>query len=214
MAKWGLFDHAQFALATPYTAGNASSSQSGSVILGGFYQFTDDRGIIPAMAFSTSVRPYYGSLHGTEINTQYLATKSLTGSRDGLSVHFNLSYRRLFDGAVDDRNYRVRFVAGVSLPVGDDLTLLTDVVRQDNRRIGEAHVRRRRFPAPGRQRHGVLYRARLRAGETGFPVAHPRRPATRLQALEPSVGPTNHGRSLPNRCRDRPLLPRRSLRCR
>jgi hypothetical protein len=135
--KWGAFEHLQIAAGGPYLLGNTDSSGSGDPFLGVTYQFAEDRGLLPAMAFSQSVHQYYGALQGTEPVSTFLATKSLTGSKDGTEIHLNVSYRHHFDGALDDRHNRTRFVVGISQPIGDKLTVLADFVRQQDRQIGD-----------------------------------------------------------------------------
>lgn len=137
VVKWGAFEHLQLSAGLPYRLGNADSSYGGDPFVGIFYQFTEDKGVLPAIAVSQSVHQYIGTLQGTEPNTTLLVTKSLTGDKDGTELHFNFSYRRHFDGAPDDRLDRTRFVVGVSQPLGDKLTILADYVRQEDRQVGD-----------------------------------------------------------------------------
>lgn len=138
VVKWGAFERFQLSFAAPYRLGDANSSRSGDSIVAAFYQFAEDRNGLPAMAASQSVHAYYGDLNGTETVTTLLATKSLPGCLAGTEVHLNLSYRRLYDGAADERDSRYRLVVGVSRAIGRDLAVLADFVRQDDRRIGES----------------------------------------------------------------------------
>lgn len=138
VVKWGAAYHLQLSLAAPYRIGDAASSHSGDVIAAGFYQITEDSDLLPAMAVSASVHPFYGAQKGTEVLGGYFVTKSLTGSRDGTEIHLNVTFRHLVDGASDDRTDRTRVVIGISQPMGEDLTVLADFVRQDDRRLGES----------------------------------------------------------------------------
>lgn len=137
VVKWGAFEHFQLSFAAPFRLGDASSSRSGDSLVAAFYQFAEDRNGFPAMALSQSVHEYFGDLHGTETVTNLLATKSLSGDLSGTEIHLNLSYRRLYDGAMDERENRYQVVVGVSRAIGEDLAILADFVRQDDRRVGE-----------------------------------------------------------------------------
>lgn len=126
----GLFPNFQAELQLPYRLGDADDADRGQVSLGGLYNFNQETLTIPAVALVGEVQAPYGQ--GDEpwqTRVKFIATKTLPSARLQ-RIHLNAAWIHAYDAAPDERGDRYEIALGYSVALQSELTLVADIVRQ------------------------------------------------------------------------------------
>jgi hypothetical protein len=126
----GLFPNFQASLRVPYRLGDAEDTDRGQVGLAGLYNFNQETLIVPALALAGEGQAPYGE--GEEpwqTRVKFIATKTLPSARLQ-RLHLNAAWIHAYDAAPDERDDRYEVAIGYSVALQAELTLVADVVRQ------------------------------------------------------------------------------------
>ena len=140
--EWGAARNLQLTLETPYRAGDARDTKQGDVTFSGLYNLNNEGVHLPAISVGAGASTTYGYQNGgAEVSAEFVATKSLGSVGESYiprRLSFNAIYYRNVDRREDDRAGRWRVGVAYAQPVTNDLVLVADVYREEQRTRREA----------------------------------------------------------------------------
>lgn len=136
--KFGPFPGAEIYAGVPYRFGDASRRDGGDEVFGGFYNFNEQRDILPAFAVNASyANPFGANARSGESTLRLIATKSLGDPYSAPRLHLNLSWYRLVDPTASERTDRYETAIGYSQSLTAHTAAVVDYVWAQNRTRGE-----------------------------------------------------------------------------
>jgi hypothetical protein len=136
--KFGPFPGAEVYAGTPYRFGDASRRHGGDEVFGGFYNFNEQRDVLPAFAVNASyANPFGADARSGESTVRLIATKSLGDPYAAPRLHLNLSWYRLVDPSLTERANRYETAVGYSQSLSPHTAAVVDYVWAQNRSAGE-----------------------------------------------------------------------------
>jgi hypothetical protein len=132
---YGIVPYAHIEASVTFFSGDADRTGSGDLRLGAHYQFLDEEGLIPALAIIPAVEiPTGKDSRGLDSSLTLAATRSLNLGGDGNDrIHFNASWLRNAGSSAGEREHYYRIAFGYSRQFIDNLTLVVDFVREEQR---------------------------------------------------------------------------------
>jgi hypothetical protein len=135
--KFGPFSGAEIYAGMPYRFGDASRRHGGDEVFGAFYNFNEQRDLLPAFAVNASyANPFGADARSGESILRLIATKSLGDPYSAPRLHINLSWYRLTDPAATERTDRYETAIGYSQSVAPHTAVVVDYVWAQKRSQG------------------------------------------------------------------------------
>jgi hypothetical protein len=135
-AEFSLARNWQFKVAAPFYTGSADRTGSGNVRMEAFYNFNVESLYVPAFALVGGVEfPSGKDSAGVDTTAKAILTQTISNRLDRL--HLNAEITHNAGRMLDERSTRFTGVFGYSGRLGPDTILITDIVRQQERRRGE-----------------------------------------------------------------------------
>jgi hypothetical protein len=135
--KLGPFPGAEVYAGLPYRFGDASRRDGGDEVFGAFYNFNNQRDLLPAFAVNASyANPYGADAHSGESTLRMIATKSLGDPYSAPRLHLNLTWYRLTDPTATERADRYETAIGYSQSLTAHTAAVVDYVWAEKRSRG------------------------------------------------------------------------------
>jgi hypothetical protein len=135
---YGIVPFAHIEASVGFLAGDADRTGSGDLRLGGHYQFLDEAGVIPALAIIPAVDiPTGKNSRGLDTSLTLAVTHSLNLGDGHDRIHFNASWLRNAGSDDNEREHYYRIAFGYSRQFMENLTLVADFVREEQRIKGQ-----------------------------------------------------------------------------
>ncbi|HYF60746.1 MAG TPA: hypothetical protein VEA81_17495 [Burkholderiaceae bacterium] len=130
----GLLPRLQATIGVPLVVGSSDRTNSGNLRGDLLYKFTNEGGVLPALAGGFGIElPTGKDAEGTDTTLRLVATKTL-GARPGThQIHGNAIWRRNDDPRAGERDDTSRFILGYSTPLSDSTVIVADLVRGHGR---------------------------------------------------------------------------------
>lgn len=131
---YGIAPFAHIEASVTFFSGDADRTGSGDLRLGAHYQFLDEDGVIPALAIIPAVDiPIGKNSRGLDSSLTLAVTRSLNLGDGNDRIHFNASWLRNAGARPGEREHYYRIVFGYSRQFMENLTLVADFVREEQR---------------------------------------------------------------------------------
>jgi hypothetical protein len=146
----GVYRNAQVRLLAPFFFGDAEKTGSGDLGVELFYNFNQDRLLLPALAAAVETTfPTGKDRDGVELAVKGIVTKTIPGTSRFQRVHANVSWTANTDAGPEVREGRWRGVLGYQVRITSDWMLVADVFREEERDEGkESNVAELGFRVP------------------------------------------------------------------
>jgi hypothetical protein len=131
---YGIAPYAHIEASVAVFSGDADRTGSGDIRLGAHYQFLDEAGVVPAMAIIPGVEiPTGKDSRGLDTSLTLAVTRSLNLGDGNDRIHFNASWLRNAGSNDFEREHYYRVAFGYSRQFMENLTLVADFVREEQR---------------------------------------------------------------------------------
>jgi hypothetical protein len=136
--QWGFADRWQASLSVRGIGGSADNTGSGDIGVQVFRKLSDEGTLLPALAAELQLAlPSGKNTLGIDPTLRAIATKTLGSRPKTHQVHLNLAWTRNNRPDAGERRERAQAVVGYSTPIGDKTAFVADLVREQQREVGE-----------------------------------------------------------------------------